>query len=97
MHHPVRLLRLPLPPVVRVEHEDLFVAPQVAGGGDRSGFSGLVPSGLAAVFVGVHFPAFPRAGGVGFRGSVEKMTYLPFLAYACRENSSVDRLRAVSR
>ena len=73
MHHPVRLLRLPLFPVVGVEYQDLLVALEFAVREDRPGLARLVPPRLTALLVGVDLPPLPRPGRVSLGRAVEEV------------------------
>jgi len=73
VHHPVRLLGLPLLPVVGVEHQDLLVALEFAVGEHGTGLARLVPPRLAALLVGVDLPPLPRPGRVSLGRAVEEV------------------------
>ncbi|WVZ23543.1 hypothetical protein V8G54_002087 [Vigna mungo] len=89
MHHPVRLLRLLLPPVVGVQDQYFLETLHSTSNKNWSGFSCFVPPCLASLFISVNLSSLPCSGCVCFRRPMKEVSDLSIFAYTCNSSMNV--------
>lgn len=84
MHHPIGLLRLPLPAKVGVEYHNLFKTLHcTTTSKNSSSFPCFVPSSFASFIISVNLSSFPCSCCVCFRRPVKEVADLPIFANSC--------------